>query len=97
MQLDDDTWTDIFSALNDPNGVQSTVYGLTTHKLYKFRVFASDFNGLSTSSSNFEIYACGLPMYFAAPTYVWSTQTTIEIQWEVPSLDGGCPIYDYEV
>jgi len=79
QQQDDDTWHDIYEALNDPNALETTVYGLTTHKLYRFRVFALDFNGLSQPSTVFEIYACGLPMHFAAPTYVWSTQTTIEI------------------
>lgn len=45
MLLDDDTWQTRFEALNNPNALEATVYGLVTGKLYKFRVFAIDFNG----------------------------------------------------
>lgn len=44
MLLDDDTWTEVFTARNDPNAHRATVYGLTPAKLYKFRSFAVDFN-----------------------------------------------------
>lgn len=73
MLLDDDTWADVFEAPNDPNALSTFIYGLITHKFYKFRVFALDFNGYSEPSDIFEIYACGLPRQFAPPTYVWST------------------------
>lgn len=73
MLLDDDTWSEVFSARNDPNSLTATVYGLTTAKLYKFRVFAVDFNDQSASSDILEVYACGLPRYFDSPSYVWST------------------------
>lgn len=48
-------------------------------------------------SEIYEVYACGLPRDFAPPTYVDSTQTTISIEWQTPTIDGGCPIYDYRV
>lgn len=31
------------------------------------------------------------------PRYVWSTQTSITIEWDEPADDGGCPILDYAV
>jgi hypothetical protein len=97
MLLDNDLWEDVFEAHSDPDALETTVYGLTTSKLYHFRVFARDFNGYSAPSEVFHIYACGLPRMFSAPTYVWSTSTTIEIAWEEPKIDGGCPIFDYQV
>jgi hypothetical protein len=60
-------------------------------------VSAVDFNDKSEPSDILEVYACGLPRYFDPPTYDWSTQTTITIKWNAPKVDGGCPIYDYEV
>jgi len=95
--MDDDTWVEVFSARTDPNALTATVYGLITAKLYKFRAFAVDFNDQSEPSEIFEVYACGLPRYFDPPSYVWSTQTTITIKWDAPKVDGGCPIFDYEV
>lgn len=87
----------MFDGTSDPNALQATVTGLTTHKYYKFRVFAVDFNGFSDSSEIFEIYACGLPRDFGVPRYVASDQLTITLEWDTPSQDGGCPIYDYSV
>lgn len=95
MLNDDDNWIPVYEARYNPNALGAIVYGLTTGKNYKFRAYAFNFNGASVSSEIFEIYACGLPKYFEAPRYVWSTQTTITIEWDTPKVDGGCPIYDY--
>jgi hypothetical protein len=73
MLLDDDTWLTVFQAPTDPNALSTMVYGLTTHKLYYFRAFAEDFNGLSQPSTLFQIYACGLPRFLQPAEYVWST------------------------
>jgi len=45
MLLDDDIWSEVFTARHDPNSLKATVYGLKPAKLFKFRVFAVDFNG----------------------------------------------------
>jgi hypothetical protein len=97
MLADDDTWLEVFSAPSNPDALSTTVFGLKTGKLYKFRVFAQDFNGASEPSSILEAYACGLPKYFSEPRYVWSTQTSIAITWDPPRIDGGCPVSDYRV
>lgn len=97
MLQDDDTWAVVFDEPSNPEALSATVTELKTHKLYKFRVFAIDFNGLSEASEVVEIYACALPRYFDRPRYVWSTQTTITIEWDAPLQDGGCPIFDYKV
>jgi hypothetical protein len=57
---------------------------LKTGKLYKFRVFASNFNGLSNPSEEIDVYACGLPRKLNPPTYVASNKTTITIAWRPP-------------
>ena len=97
MMLDDDNWVQVFDSVNNPDRLRATVFGLQSAKLYTFRVFAYDFNGPSQPSKIFKIYACGLPRYFSPPRYVWSTQTTITIEWDAPKINGGCPIFDYEV
>lgn len=79
MQNDDDTWSQVFEAINNPNALRATVYGLKTAKLYSFRVYAVDFNGNSKPSNVYQIYACGLPRFLDAPRYVRSNQTTITI------------------
>jgi hypothetical protein len=63
----------VFDGSNNPNALSAAITGLTTHKLYKFRVFAVDFNGYSEPSEIFEVYACGLPTDFGVPRYVAST------------------------
>lgn len=60
-------------------------------------MFAWNFNGRSLPSAPFQIYACGLPRKFGAPTYLASDQTSITIQWNQPEDNGGCPIHDYGV
>ena len=70
---DDDIWDEVFSGQTNPNALSATVPGLQTGKQYTFRVFAYNFNGKSSPSNSFMIYACGLPKDMAAPTYVAST------------------------
>lgn len=43
------------------------------------------------------VYACGIPSNFAAPTFVYSDETSIKIQWVAPLNNGGCAIFDYGV
>ena len=87
----------MFDASNNPNVLTTNVTGLVPHKLYKFRVFAVDFNGLSDPSPIVEVYACGLPRDFGPPIYVASNQNSITITWDSPKRDGGCPIFDYKI
>jgi hypothetical protein len=87
----------VFDARQNPNAWSTTITNLIGGKTYWFRVSATDFNGDSLPSEILEVYACGLPRNFVEPTYVWSTQTSIQIQWNQPLNDGGCPVYDYRV
>jgi hypothetical protein len=97
MLQDDDTWTIVSDTRNDPNVLFAAVHDLQTAKLYSFKVYAADFNDLSSASDIVSVHACGLPTDFKAPTYVASDQQSITIAWHAPTNQGGCPVYDYEV
>ena len=84
MLNDDDTWGVVSDERNNPNALQATVTGLISGRIYKFRVFALDFNGFSGPSEVIEVYACGLPRGLAVPTYVLSSRTSIKIEWQAP-------------
>ena len=94
---DEDIWQEVFDARTNPNALTATITGLKTGKQYTFRAFAYNFNGKSLPSSSFAIYACGLPRDMAPPTYVISTKTSITIEWAPPTVNGGCPIFDFSV
>jgi hypothetical protein len=64
MLQDDDKWLEVFSQRTNPNALTTTVTSLIPAKLYKFRVFAVDFNDISEASDIIEVYACGLPRDF---------------------------------
>jgi hypothetical protein len=50
MLLDDDNWEVVFDAKYNPDALNATVRDLQSAKLYSFRVFAYDFNGISEPS-----------------------------------------------
>jgi hypothetical protein len=90
-------WVVVYDGQTNSNTLTRTQFGLTTAQEYKFRVYSVDFNGVSDASTVLSAYACGLPTGLAAPTLKSSSQTNIEVDWEAPAYDGGCPIFDYEV
>jgi hypothetical protein len=73
------------------------VTGLTTGKAYSFYVEAVNFNGVGQPSDETFAYSCLAPWGLAIPNYVDSTKSTISISWRPPLLDGGCPIYTYQL
>lgn len=95
--LIDSQWIEVKNAQYDQNYLQFTMFGLTAGTQYTFRVFSSNFNGKSDPSETITIYACGVPSGMAEPKYVASDKTSITIQWQAPTYQGGCPIYDYAV
>jgi len=44
---DDDVWKEVFDASSNPDALSTIVNGLTTAKLYQFRVYSANFNGKS--------------------------------------------------
>jgi len=75
----------------------ANVTGLITGESYSFYVEALNFNGVGTPSAETFAYICLAPWGFAVPLYVSSTKTSITIAWKPPLLDGGCPIYTYQL
>lgn len=51
----------VYDGSYDPDQLQYTVTGLVTGELYKFRVYSVNFNGMSDPSTEYYVYACGLP------------------------------------
>mmetsp|Transcript_30242 Transcript_30242/g.29561 ORF Transcript_30242/g.29561 Transcript_30242/m.29561 type:complete len:230 (+) Transcript_30242:2732-3421(+) len=97
QMLVESKWETIYDASTNPDALSHTQFGLNTGEEYLFKVNAVNFNGPSDDSSILTVYACGVPSGFAAPRYVTSTQTSITIEWDPPTYDGGCPIQDYAV
>jgi hypothetical protein len=87
----------VYDGSTNPDQFHSTIVGLQTGKLYKFRVYSLNFNGLSQPSADHQVYACGLPSFFDKPRYVSSTKTSITLDWDEPQNNGGCEVFDYGV
>jgi len=73
------------------------VLNLVTGREYKFTVTAYNFNGAGATSAEFSYLACIVPEKFAAPYRVFTTTTSIGIQWEGPKEVGGCDITGYAI
>jgi hypothetical protein len=73
------------------------VLNLVTGREYKFTVTAYNFNGAGATSTEFSYLACIVPEKFAAPYRVFTTTTSIGIQWEGPKEIGGCDITGYAI
>lgn len=64
---------------------------------YTFRIKARNSIGDSIYSEEVSLMAATLPGAPGQPTRLTSTETTITIQWTVPTDNGGTPITDYLV
>jgi hypothetical protein len=58
---------------------------------------ASGFNYDGPLSDSVSYYACMPPSNMEAPTRITSTTDSIDIQWQTPASNGGCPILGYAV
>jgi hypothetical protein len=70
---------------------------LTTGTFYRFKVSAYNFNGEGEMSDALETYACIAPSKMLSPTRVSSTVSSLTLEWEAPTDDGGCPVLGYAV
>jgi len=64
---------------------------------YTFRHRAFNFNGPSDYSDEFIVFVCVDPSPPSKPRWVGSTKTSITIEWDTSTDDGGCPIFGYRV
>jgi len=60
-------------------------------------VTAYNFNGAGATSAEFSYLTCIVPEQFAAPFRVFTTTTSIGIQWIAPKEIGGCDITSYAI
>jgi len=71
--------------------------GLTPGREYKFSVVAYDSNGPGAASAVYSFYSCVPPSGLAAPTRSSSTKTTMTVDWESPTSNGGCDLTGFAV
>ena len=91
------SFSDIFEGVFEPSIFNYYVTGLTTGLQYRFKVRAAGYNDQGPDSNIASFYACTSPSGFQSPTLVQSTTTTIQIQWNAPTDDGGCSLTSYAV
>lgn len=73
-----------------------TFYGLTVGTSYSVGVSAVNVVGESTQST-LTVLAASVPSKQSWPYWKSSTTESIEVQWSVPSYDGGSPVIGYQV
>lgn len=71
---------------------------IKTGAVYKFRVFAINYNGMINSTYPvLVVYACGSPSQPKPVFKKEGTKESIKVGWEPPVNDGGCPIEGYQL
>lgn len=78
LEMDDGNggqFTQIYDGSQDSNALQFLIKHLTNGLLYRFRVYAVNFNGKSLPSTVSSYYACQAPTDFQAPKVVFQNST----------------------
>lgn len=70
---------------------------LNTGLPYKFFVTSTNFVGTSPQSQVALYYSCQKPEGIAPPEVCHITRTSVELKWNAPHDDGGCPITSYSI
>jgi hypothetical protein len=70
---------------------------VTTGRYYNFRHKVLNLNGESFYSETFKVWTCELPSAPTKPTWIISSETSINIEWVAPSDVGGCPLREYQL
>ena len=84
----------LYQAQNTENSY--TFYGFTVSTTYS--VIVSSVNAVGEGAqSSLTLLAASNPAKMARPTWKSSSTTDIQVQWTVPSYDGGSPITQYRV
>jgi hypothetical protein len=102
LNMDDGRKADlhpVFIGSNRPDILEFQMGDLTTGLPYRFSAQAININGNSEESVITLYYACAPPRLFDTPYYIASDQSlmTIEIGWDIPKYQGGCPILGYRI
>jgi hypothetical protein len=87
----------IYNGYGKPN-VLSYIHGpLDTGETYNFILEVLNFNGASAPSIATPVTVCVAPSNFNSLEKVSSSKTELDVAWEPPKDDGGCPIDSYTV
>lgn len=95
MQIQANTASDTFYTLTYLNSAGLYV-NVKAGDIYQFRITARNIIGDSTKAT-ISVMAATVPTAPSTPTPLSSSQTSVTIQWTVPTSNGGSPILDYQV
>lgn len=93
-------FTQVFNTVgSSPLITDYLVTGVSLGLTYRFKVVAYNYNGLAPSpqSEISSVQACVKPSAFARPSKLTTTTSTIAINWNEPTYNGGCSITGYSV
>jgi hypothetical protein len=89
-----------FAVVHDGTGVPGVLelrlteatHGIKEGLAYRFKVTSLNYNGEGPASAEALLYMCLPPADFAAPIYVSSSTSTLNVGWSSPSAVNGCPL-----
>lgn len=87
----------IYNGYGKPNVLSYTHGPLYTGETYNFILEVLNFNGASNPSVATPVTVCVAPSNFNSLEKVSSSKTELNVAWEPPKDDGGCPINSYTV
>ncbi len=93
----DSTYQQGYDGSSNPSQLYAMISGLTAGSTYSFLVYAVNFNGKSTASTEVQAKACGIPGTPAAPTLTSTSTSGITVAWVAPSSNGGCDLSGYDL
>ncbi len=85
----------IYDGSSMPSIFTFTKTGLTTGVAYSFYLSVVNFNGEGAYSLPGVYTACTKPSGLKPPTVTATTATTVNLVWQEPEDDGGCPLTGY--
>lgn len=74
-----------------------TATSLSANVVYQFKIEARNVVGYSLVSSIISVRAAGVPDKVATPTTAANADTSVTVDWDVPTSDGGSPITSYRI
>lgn len=97
MDNGNNSYVQVYNGQFYPDIKSHLVNNLTNGHLYKFRVYAINYNGLSEASDSSQFYVCSAPIIQDAPIITPMDDTQLQIRWDPPIDDGGCKVQGFAV
>ena len=80
-----------------PQVLRYTEGSVSTGSRVSFRLYALNFNGMSEVSDTFTFNVCTEPKGMPAPYKVTSSANELNLAWDEPQDDGGCPLSSFAI